>query len=290
MRFKPRSVYDVLALALLILLLLAVPTASAKIVGLASKYKPVPADGQATQKLACPKGMHVIGGGGYTTGSSLDDQLAESAPFDGRDDNRKPDDGWLASVNSASPDKKMKTFATCSDKLAVVYKHHPSNLTAAGSESFVECPTGKVPVGGGVTVDGHPLDTPMAASTPAASTPGSYGWYSWTRSPNGNVGVVYAVCARRGSGGSKITYHDRTGDVGPGRQDVVTAPCPQGSRLLGGGATQIDFGEEGDLDLAALNPSDATGSFKKPWTQWEGWLNNGETISVALTTTAICRG
>jgi hypothetical protein len=286
MRLKPRSVYDVLALALLISLFLAVPTAGAKIVGLAGKYKPVPADGQATQKLACPKGMHVLSGGGYTTGSSLDDQLAQSAPFDGRDDNKTPDDGWLASVNAGLQDQKMKTFATCSDKLAVAYKHHSSNLTAAGPESLVLCPTGKIPMGGGVTVDGHPLDTPMAASTP-----GSAGWYSWTRSPNGNVGVVYAVCARRGSGESKITYHSRTEDVAAQGQRLVTARCPKGSRLLGGGAYAPDAGDEtAAVDLAALDPSNAAETLKQPWTRWEGWLNNATTISQALTTTAICRG
>jgi hypothetical protein len=242
-------------------LLLAAPTASATIVGLARKYNPVPADGQATQKLACPKGMHVISGGGYTTGCSLDDQLAQSAPFDGRDDNRTPDDGWLAPVNAGLQDRKMKTFATCSDKLAVVYKHRSSNLTGVGPESFVQCPTGKIPVGGGVTVDGRPPDTPMAASTP-----GSEGWYSWTRSPNGNVGVVYAVCARLGSGESKITYHPRTENVAAQGQSLVTARCPKGSRLLGGGAFAPDAGDEtAAVDLAALDPSNAAETFKQPW-------------------------
>ena len=285
MRFKFRLVHGVLALALLMLLFFVVPTASAKIVGLASKYKPIPDSGQATLKLRCPKGTHVISGGGYTTGGSLDDQLAQSAPFDGRDDDRKPDDGWLASVNG-SPPQKMKTFATCSDRLAVVYKHHPSNLTATGSEAAVQCPTGEVAVGGGLTVDGHPRDAAVAVSGPASD---HQSWFSWGRFGNGD-GVVHAICAHPASGGSKITYHSRTGDIGPDSQDMVTAPCPQGSRLLGGGAIQADFGEFAELELAALDPTNATGSFKKPWTRWEGWLNNGETISVMLTTTAICRG
>ena len=271
-----------LTLALLVLFCVAASAAGAKTVILKSAKKAVPQDGQATLKLPCPKGMHVVSGGGWTFGSSVDDQLAESAPYDGKDDDKKPDDGWLASVNNLRfVDQKMLTFATCSDSLGVVYRHRDSTFTSSGDQSLIKCPDGTVPVGGGLKVDGDPTDAPMAASSPSLDR---RNWFTFTQFGRGD-GVIYAACAKS----SKIKYRTQMGNAPNGQQTFVVASCRRGEKLIGGGAYTPDFGDFGTFDLAALNPSDPHGQLHKPWRRWEGWLNNGLGTDVELDTTAICQ-
>jgi hypothetical protein len=272
----------VVALALLIAACVAAAPAGAKTVIVKSHKKDIPDGGQATQKLPCPQGMHVLSGGGYSTGGSLGDQLAESAPYDGHDHGSRPDDGWLASFNSLTlSGRRMLTFATCSDSIRATYRHHASNLTAFGTESVVECPDGTHAVGGGLTVAGDATDAPMGASV--TFTGGT--WVSWTEFGNGD-GVVHAVCAK----GHGFTYPTQTESVANGFQSFVVATCPPGSKLIGGGAVAVDVGEETAVSLASLDPTDPDGRFQPPWRRWEGWLNNESGSAQNLRTVAVCHG
>src|SRR5262245_7821862 len=58
-----------------------------------------PADGERAFTASCPAGAHVLGGGQYVLAADRDAIVHSSAPFDGRDANKVPDDGWRSRVD-----------------------------------------------------------------------------------------------------------------------------------------------------------------------------------------------
>lgn len=73
--------------------------------------------GQTTK--ACRRSERVIGGGGGTVGLSDDAYVSGSYPMDlGRDEDKKPDDGWrlyMESSSSPNPIANAQVFAICVD-------------------------------------------------------------------------------------------------------------------------------------------------------------------------------
>ena len=142
--------------------------ADAKIERLKSKPKDVPAGKQATQKLACPQGMHVLSGGAYTSGSSLEDEVAGSAPFDGRDRDKRPDDGWKGEINAGPEDETMRTYAICSNTLKAVYKDEELDYSPTGLVEGVSvgCAVDTTPIGGGIGVPGKDTQVVVGSDLP----------------------------------------------------------------------------------------------------------------------------
>jgi hypothetical protein len=65
-------------------------------------------------RAACGPGEHVVGGGARVTGASGTARSVASAPYDGRDADHFPDDGWMSRVHSLSGGKRKVTpFAIC---------------------------------------------------------------------------------------------------------------------------------------------------------------------------------
>jgi hypothetical protein len=74
----------------------------------------ITAGSAATVTARCPKGRHVIGGGGRWSGSIDRAWLATSLPIDARDSDSVPDDGWrVTGYNSAGGNKTLTAFALC---------------------------------------------------------------------------------------------------------------------------------------------------------------------------------
>lgn len=73
----------------------------------------VPADGSVTATVRCPRGAPVVGGGARIPGAA-GVRLVSSAPIDGSDADRIPDDGWRVRVhNRSDADEDVTPHATC---------------------------------------------------------------------------------------------------------------------------------------------------------------------------------
>jgi hypothetical protein len=65
--------------------------------------RPVIANSQATEVVHCPAGTRLVGGGAEGTAffsGGSGQMLNTSAPFDDSDQNGKPDDGWIGTIDN----------------------------------------------------------------------------------------------------------------------------------------------------------------------------------------------
>ena len=68
----------------------------------------------AVRKVACRPAEHVVGGGARVTGPANRSRLISTFPYDGRDADGIPDDGWQSRVYGVSgAAKKVTAFAIC---------------------------------------------------------------------------------------------------------------------------------------------------------------------------------
>jgi hypothetical protein len=113
---------------------------------------------QAGYNASCKNDETVVGGGGVSSGFYADETyLSSSAPFDGGDKGRVPDDGWRAVLNDdegGNPSSFVDVHATCDSK------HKPSDFAYVSRSRKVPDGTqraesascgGRQIVGGGVT-------------------------------------------------------------------------------------------------------------------------------------------
>ncbi|MDX6586309.1 MAG: hypothetical protein QOI31_782 [Solirubrobacterales bacterium] len=277
-----------IAAALAISLLAGGTIAEAKIERLKSKQKEVGAGEQASQKLKCPNGMHVLSGGVYTTGSSLEDEVAGSAPFDGPDSDKKADDGWRGAINAGPAAKQMRTYATCSNSVDATYKR--ADFAFGGNfeaeKTQVDCPDGTEPIGGGLTVAGKSTERPLATSNRIFS-PSSFSlWESGLRTLAAGTAVAHAIC----SDDPGLSVASGGGSVGPHAQTDYAASCPAGTTAIGGGGTYGPGDDGGEaLELASLLPSDGDDADGKADDGWTTWFNNEHASnSVIGYVSAIC--
>ena len=257
--------------------------ADAKIEYLKSKAKPVKASKQESQKLACPSGMHVLSGGVYTTGGSLEDEVAGSAPFDGADRDKQADDGWRGAINAGATDEKMRTYAICSNTLRTTYRQAKFDYAPTGliTGTEPECPGSSEPVGGGVTVPGNSTQVPIVVSYPDAG-----GWGSGLISYAGDgKATAHAIC----SGEPGIANTSASESTSANTQNRIDVSCPDGSSAIGGGGVFVPDSDD-DVELATLNPSDGIDDDEKPDDGWTTWFNNQTSSSADTVTFVVCLG
>lgn len=237
--------------------------ASAKTKVLHGDFTPVGVGEQVSQKLRCPAGTRVSGGGAYTTGSGLEDEVSDSYPFDGKDADTKPDDGWKGAVNGGSA-SQMRAWAICTNAVRLTYRSAPVQPVSFGGQVTVPCGAGQRPVGGGIGVPGKALTSPLKG-TVLSSFP--MGWQSSVINMTSPAPTAYAICTPSDrvehSGGSK--------NLGPGLQGSHSVGCAQGSKVLGGGGTGLHTDQ---LEIASLLPSDGADANGKPDDGWTMWFNN----------------
>lgn len=69
---------------------------------------------EVVRKVACRPAEHVVGGGARVTGSANRARLVSTFPYDGKDPDGIPDDGWQSRVYAISGAQKQVTaFAIC---------------------------------------------------------------------------------------------------------------------------------------------------------------------------------
>jgi hypothetical protein len=144
----------------------------------------------------------------------------------------------------------------------------PAGTHARGT---VACPSGTVPLGGGVGV--HPVGVGAHVN---GSFPSRHGWVADVSSSraNGVVFDVQVVCARRPDGYAVTT---RTVDEPGETQTAADAACPAGTRPLGGGArTSADHPA---VHLASSAPNGGG---------WQAAQDDGSSVDARLTAYAVC--
>ena len=145
-------------------------------------------------KAHCPAGTHVTGGGLYNGAS--DDDFLVSAPYDGNDQDSKPDDGWVGRIVPASTAKDVFVRAICSDAYQLSYHDDDVNGTGVMGKSVV-CPAGSAVTGGGMALSGDAGAYPHA-SQPAdigdVNTTPEDGWLAEVSVTGTRTLTVIAIC------------------------------------------------------------------------------------------------
>ena len=119
-----------------------------------------------TAAVPCPKGTHVLGGGGNLGANYGSALLSHSYPYDGRDRNSRPDDGWKATGSALDAFVQIYVSAVCAP-VRPRYRQLSFEVDPTAALTDVEVPCGgqlEVVSGGSrgpVAVrqtDGRPLD------------------------------------------------------------------------------------------------------------------------------------
>lgn len=257
------------------------PSAAADVDVLRGESKPVGPSEQVSQKIRCPDGLRVAGGGAYTSGSSLEDEVSDSAPFDGKDADAKPDDGWFGAVNGGGEPETMRTWAICTDAIKLSYSSVPAQPVSFGGEANAPCPTGQDPVGGGMRVKGLTTTSPLKASIQNGFV---IGWQSSAINVSDppNLATGYAIC----SPSNRVEDVGSSQNMAAGDQDDLEMPCPAGTHILSGGGAGVSSNQ---LEIASLLPSDAGDQDAKPDDAWTMWFNNESVSSTgSMNSHALC--
>jgi hypothetical protein len=154
---------------------------------------------------------------------------------------------------------------------AVVMSQFQVAPTGTQSMGHIECPTGTVPLGGGVFVQSNSTAANINSSAPTPT-----GWSGWVNNTSGATTFfqVQAICARAPTRYSVVTSAENV----PGQSHLeVFAECPKGTKPLGGG------GFTSSLGLSVnLSGSYASGQ------GWRSILHNQGLTTTLLQTYAIC--
>jgi hypothetical protein len=164
-----------------------------------SETKPVNPGKRRSVRAPCPNGFRAIGGG-LEFGQGL---AVATAPYDGRDPDKKPDDGWRArAVNGAPSQAELTAHVSCREAGTWTLAYEREAFLVGGGSSALStaiCEEGAA-TGGGGTIAGpgavrlheaYPVDFGDVEDTIPEN-----GWQLSVR--NSSMGsaeaVVHAVC------------------------------------------------------------------------------------------------
>ena len=154
-------------------------------------------DQRRSVKAKCPDGYRVVGGGIFLP----DPVVSATAPYDGRDNDSKPDDGWKATaVNNQAIERKLKAQAVCRKAGTWKLAYKSTGVGAAGgttASAGVLCTEGTV-VGGGALIKGPKDEVRLQESYPAdtggADTPDGWSAGLTNLGASQASGAVHAIC------------------------------------------------------------------------------------------------
>jgi hypothetical protein len=133
-----------------------------------------PAEAHSKVTATCPAGSQVLGGGGSSTGGTSV-TLDESTPADG---------SWDITINNAgSADETAKAYVICAKGLDG-YSVEAYKVTVGPgkeSEAGLDCPSGMLAAGGGVSSSSASLDNSLVSLWPDYNGWDAY-WYNGTSS------------------------------------------------------------------------------------------------------------
>jgi hypothetical protein len=166
--------------------------------------EPVQPGGQGSNRVKCPRHSGLIGGG---TATASDVNLTVSAPFDGRDPDHRPDDGWRARGrnNSSSNPMDLHVFAICLKTPGkLTYRKATDKLAAGAARNLrASCPRHTAITDGGMALARNPAARfihslrPQDSGRDSNSTPDDR--WSAVAVNNGDSkarATTYAICLR----------------------------------------------------------------------------------------------
>src|SRR3954451_25163475 len=209
-----------------------------------------------------------------------------SAPVDGRDAGKIPDDGWHSRVDSFNGAHDTVTeYAICSTKQPSymakgVIVHHPSQ-----PHLRTDCPTDAA-LGGGVEISPKYSSAYVTVSEPGPG--GSWDGHAVAGLSAANQKVIdWAICAP-----ASVTYRSASGVIAPNGFGQASASCPAGTRVVGGGVRVPDVSmSEFDVDIRPTisSPFDGPDADSAPDDGWQveadDWGLGGNLMAES---TAVC--
>ncbi|WP_214316930.1 hypothetical protein [Nonomuraea sediminis] len=231
----------------------------------------VPAGEVWRQWVYCPSGMRAVNGGESNT-SPGGIQLIHTGPY-----TPSSDAGWIVNVrNLSGSDARMTVYAVCDSNVSdYLFTEGPHRTAEPGVyvAAIATCTDGRKAVGGGF----WPVPNTVNAPALAPSEDGSV-WANYVRNTGvENVDVwPYAVCVR-GTGPYQVVsgalHTFRVGQFAS-----VTAPCPQGWRLIGGGVLQPH-----NTPVGAV-----TDNYPDSANSWTAWVRNDSPYETQVQAIAFC--
>lgn len=243
----------------------------------------IPDSNQAEHRVYCPGKTQVYGGGLQVSDVSVNAEMAGSAPFDGPDNDRIPDDGWVGRANPGPlPGGNFTTFAVCASHRKMSYgKAKIVAPSGARTSAYGTCSTeGPVVMGGGVLMRGSSTDVTIAESYPAGNRDAKSAWEVAVNNTSGAEakGKIWVSCRKGSKQGLNLI--GLPGNVGTGR--VYADQACQADRFIVGGGAQIAGGL--GTELASSYPIDTGDDDTVPDDGWANLYNN-ETGSPQFQTT-----
>ena len=243
--------------------------------------------GELSREALCPAGSRLAGGGGgISAPGGFNARLTTIAPIDLIDPDSDADDGFATEAYSIGDARRASATAIClkAGRSALTYELETTQLAMNESNADeVFCQSGHT-VGGGTDMNASNGDTRLSQSGPADSPipdgrPDD-GW-QWSGQNNGastkNV-INHAVCLAAGV--HKTRYVSKTRAVSASKEKALTAHCPPGFHVSGGGW-------EGFFHPHSSQPFDGPDADKAPDDGWRVQVLNFGSPNT-LTVHAIC--
>lgn len=161
--------------------------------------------GLTSKKAKCPADRHVVGGGGSIFLNN--GYLLGSRPFDGKDSDSAPDDGWKVTYDNLQAEElDADAFALCA-KAKPAYREFTSDSIAAGQQGSARasCPASgkkKFLVGGGHSTPAQTITSRINASNPFLDFNDQAPSRSWIAYMDVRFGspvtlTAHAICAKK---------------------------------------------------------------------------------------------
>lgn len=241
---------------------------------------------QRTRRVAhCPAGTQATGGGVRTTGESAADAVVVSAPYDSRDRDRRPDDGWVGVVVTGASDQLMVTSAVCAP-FEVSYVIGTRRVPARSVRRFdLPCPEQLFPVGGGARSTGDSRRIMLGQS---GESPATFGW---------RVGLVngsrhretltgYAACMRLPGDRSYAGFSQGPAHPGVTTERSAVDVCDLNGQHVSGGGPVVIGTRAGHV--TGTNPSDGPDEDLAPDDGWTSRVYNETSADITQRTTFVC--
>jgi hypothetical protein len=243
---------------------------------------------------SCPDGTKVVGGGAFTSGPSVEDEIKFSAPADSQSDaDRRPDDFWYVEGNASfSADRTLTAYAMCATG-KIKYIGASKRVPKFRQRSVkAKCTDGRHVIGGGVKAP-HNDDTSilLVGSYPGPFFPPK----SWSGTVNNGSNReikirTWAICGRMPTTPLYSEQGPSTATLQPGAQSSIETTGPGCAQAGDSGVTGLGgqvAGRPLDTEIASLIPINQDGDGITD-DGAKAWFNNHTLSAQPMQVYAIC--
>lgn len=253
---------------------------------------PLPAGDLGSARAPCPARTHVWGGGQFVFSGFGDAVLNASTPYDGKDLDKKPDDGWRSTVRNFNASDELTVYAVCSHKTPHYFGRAISVGPGRAAETArVNCRRGQLVTGGGVQLHVNYADSGwLDSSAPFDDDDGNLraddGWRTTGGVEERKVNMTTrAICADRQR--IRARYTTGKGSAPPMSFGQASAECPGETHVSGGGVVTSGVAFH---PMTISSPFDDPADPKaRPDDGWQGESDNySNSDNGVITAYAIC--